>query len=113
MGAFVCSNRAATRVKNLGKALRRKYAHLQPFCKHRKGPAKYDAAFARRRSGVRIPSAPLQKYGDGIGLIANEMPVLMSSLTPGGLGPWTNGYRARADLKPGRPYVSRATSPIS
>ncbi len=24
-------------------------------------------------------------------------------------GPWTNGYRARADLKPGRrPYVARA-----
>jgi hypothetical protein len=33
---------------------------LRLFCKLRKGPAKCRAAFARRRSGVRIPSAPLQ-----------------------------------------------------
>ena len=33
-----------------------------------------------------MPSAPLQKNGSGIGLITNETPVLMSSLTPGGLG---------------------------
>jgi hypothetical protein len=29
-----------------------------------KAPENYRAAFARRRSGVRIPSAPLSFYGD-------------------------------------------------
>ena len=33
---------------------------LQLFCNLQKAPAMYGAAFARRRSGVRIPSAPLQ-----------------------------------------------------
>jgi hypothetical protein len=32
---------------------------LQLFCKLRKALEKHRAAFARRRSGVRIPSAPL------------------------------------------------------
>ena len=42
----------------------RKYSCLQRFCILRKDAAKHLAAFARRRSGVRIPSAPLWKYGD-------------------------------------------------
>jgi hypothetical protein len=43
------------------KASHKKYACLQLFCKLWKGAAKFLAAFARRRSGVRIPSAPLYK----------------------------------------------------
>ena len=42
-----------------GKALTQKYGNLQGFCKLVNALAKYCAAFARRRSGVRIPSAPL------------------------------------------------------
>jgi hypothetical protein len=38
-----------------------KYVNLQAFCKLQKPLAIYHAAFARRRSGVRIPSAPLKK----------------------------------------------------
>ena len=45
----------------LGKASKRKYSCLQVFCKLQKALAKCRAAFARRRSGVRIPSAPLLK----------------------------------------------------
>jgi hypothetical protein len=41
------------------KASLSEYLHLQAFCKPRKGPANYLAAFARRRAWVRIPSAPL------------------------------------------------------
>ena len=41
-----------------------KYAHLQVFCKLQKPRANYLSAFARRRSGVRIPSAPLLKLVD-------------------------------------------------
>ena len=39
-----------------------KYGNLQAFCKLQKPLAKYLCAFARRRSGVRIPSTPLQEY---------------------------------------------------
>jgi hypothetical protein len=53
---------------------------LQAFCTLLKRPAKYRAAFARRRSGVRIPSAPLRKYG-----VLQEKPELeMRIQTPGG-----------------------------
>jgi uncharacterized membrane protein YphA (DoxX/SURF4 family) len=44
-----------------GKASRQKYGNLQAFCNLQKPPANYHTAFARRRSGVRIPSAPLSK----------------------------------------------------
>ena len=44
-----------------GKVSCAKYEHLQQFCKPRKGSANYRTTFARRRSGVRIPSAPLLK----------------------------------------------------
>jgi hypothetical protein len=44
-----------------GKAQAQKYLDLQLFCKPQKPPANYHIAFARRRSGVRIPSAPLLK----------------------------------------------------
>ena len=40
-------------------ALMGKYGNLQAFCKLQKPLAKYLAAMAQRRSGVRIPSAPL------------------------------------------------------
>jgi hypothetical protein len=56
-----CSNPSES-PEILGKVLTQKYALLQAFCKHLKASAKYCAAFARRRSGVRIPSAPLFKY---------------------------------------------------
>jgi hypothetical protein len=56
-----CSNPGKT-PEISGKALEQKYACLQVFCKLWKAPAKYRAAFARRRSGVRIPSAPLLEY---------------------------------------------------
>ena len=45
----------------LGKVSTRQHDNLQAFCTLLKRPAKYRAAFARRRSGVRIPSAPLRK----------------------------------------------------
>ena len=65
-----------------GKVSSSKYAHLQQFCKLQKSPANYGAAFARRRSGVRIPSAPLRKYRD---LQIKLMAVLM----------WHNSSRER------------------
>ena len=40
----------------------KKNALLQVLCKLRNGLEKYSAAFARRRSGLRIPSAPLIKW---------------------------------------------------
>ncbi len=43
-----------------GKAVTQKYRNLQAFCKLQKPLANYLTAFARRRSGVRIPSAPLR-----------------------------------------------------
>jgi hypothetical protein len=58
-----CSNLSESS-EILGKVLTQKYALLQAFCKHQKARAKYCAAFARRRSGVRLPSAPLYFYGD-------------------------------------------------
>jgi hypothetical protein len=57
----VCSNRAATRVNDL-KAREKCHVGNTRFaevCKAQKPAAGYRAAFARRRSGVRIPSAPL------------------------------------------------------
>jgi hypothetical protein len=48
----------------LGKVSTRKHDNLQGFCKLQKALANYCAAFARRRSGVRIPSAPLPKVSD-------------------------------------------------
>jgi hypothetical protein len=44
----------------LGKASKQKYSCLQLFCKLLKDPAKYGGAFARRKPGIRIPSAPLK-----------------------------------------------------
>jgi hypothetical protein len=43
----------------LGKASTQKHDNLQAFCKLPKGLATYRTALARRRPGVRIPSAPL------------------------------------------------------
>jgi hypothetical protein len=40
------------------KAPMSKYGDLQAFCKLQNPLANYLAAFARRRAGVRIPSAP-------------------------------------------------------
>ena len=57
-----CSNPSKSPEK-AEKAPIQKYSSLQLFCKLRKCPAKYRAAFARRRSGGRIPSAPLKKQG--------------------------------------------------
>src|SRR5215216_3873111 len=45
-------------------ASKQKYSNLQAFCKLQKPLAKYLAAFARRRSGVRIPSAPLRLFAN-------------------------------------------------
>src|SRR4028119_180131 len=58
-----CSN-PSRRAETTRKAIEHKYACLQLFCKLRKGPAKCRAAFARRRPGVRVPSAPLSKCAD-------------------------------------------------
>jgi hypothetical protein len=55
-----CSNPSKS-PETSGKVSCRKYTRLQLFCKLQKCAAKYRAAFARRRSGVRIPSAPLKK----------------------------------------------------
>jgi hypothetical protein len=55
-----CSN-LSKYPETLRKASTRKYSDLQVFCKLQKALEKYRAAFARRRSGVRIPSAPLRK----------------------------------------------------
>ena len=41
---------------------KRKYAYLQEISNPSEQPRHYDSAFARRRSGVRIPSAPLIKW---------------------------------------------------
>jgi hypothetical protein len=52
-----------TRTKaNTTNALRRKSAILQAFLNNRERARRYGSDFARRRSGVRIPSAPLLKY---------------------------------------------------
>jgi hypothetical protein len=53
-----CSN-LSKYPETLRKAPMSKYGALQVFCKLQKPLAIYHAAFARRRSGVRIPSAPL------------------------------------------------------
>ena len=53
-----CSNPSRS-PEMLGKASTRKSAYLQGFCKLQKPLAKYRAAFARRRSGVRSPSLAL------------------------------------------------------
>jgi hypothetical protein len=58
-----CSNPSKS-PEMLGNASTQKYCHLQVFCKLQKPLAKYLAAFARRRPGVRIPSAPLWNYAD-------------------------------------------------
>ena len=51
-----------TRTKaNTTNALRRKSAILQAFLNNRERARRYGSDFARRRSGVRIPSAPLLK----------------------------------------------------
>ena len=55
-----CSNLSKS-PKTLRNAPMGKYGDLQAFCKIPKPLANYRAAFARRRSGVRIPSAPLRK----------------------------------------------------
>jgi hypothetical protein len=55
-----CSNPSKS-PETLRNAPMGKYGNLQAFCKLQKPLAKYLAAFARRRSGVRIPSAPLLK----------------------------------------------------
>ena len=52
-----CSNPSKSS-EILGKASFKKHAHLQVFCNHQKASANYLTAFARRRAGVRIPSAP-------------------------------------------------------
>src|SRR5215212_9438741 len=55
-----CSNLSHSS-ETSGKLSVHKSLDLQEFCNHQKTPANYRAAFARRRSGVRIPSAPLIK----------------------------------------------------
>src|SRR5215212_6277513 len=55
-----CSN-PSEHPEILRKPPQRKSASLQGFCKLWKLLANYRAAFARRRSGVRIPSAPLMR----------------------------------------------------
>jgi uncharacterized metal-binding protein len=57
-----CSN-PSKYPETLRKASTRKYSDLQVFCKLQKALEKYRAAFARRRSGVQIPSAPLLECG--------------------------------------------------
>src|SRR5215213_6028694 len=59
----MCSN-PSKYPEYLRKASTQKYRCLREFCKLQKAPAKYRAAFARRRSGFRLPSAPLQKFGN-------------------------------------------------
>ena len=58
----LCSNPSKS-PEMLRNAPTQKYSYLQAFCKPRKGPAKFRAAFARRRAGVRIPSAPTCSRG--------------------------------------------------
>jgi hypothetical protein len=66
----------------LGKALTQKYDNLQGFCKLPNALEKYRAAFARRRSGVRIPSTPLKnELLDVFGLPKSNRPVLRDSWT--------------------------------
>jgi len=55
-----CSNLSKS-AEMLRNASTQNYSCLQRFCKLLKDPAKHRATFARRRSGVRIPSAPLRK----------------------------------------------------
>ena len=45
----------------------RKYAYLQGFSNTRERLRCYESAFARRRSEVRIPSAPLYKVPQNVG----------------------------------------------
>jgi hypothetical protein len=70
MGVEIASlgNTIALRCSNLSKSLEmlsnastRTCSCLQRFCKLRNDLAKYGAVMGRRRSGDRIPSAPLQK----------------------------------------------------
>jgi len=55
-----CSN-PGEQQRTFTKSLERNYAYLQVFLNTGEQPRYYESAFARRRSGVRIPSAPLQK----------------------------------------------------
>ncbi len=52
--AYLCSNPSESPGMR-GKALTKKQGYLQLFCTPRNGPAKYCAAFARRRSGFESP----------------------------------------------------------
>jgi hypothetical protein len=56
-----CSNPGEQR-RTFTESLKREYAYLQVFLNISKQPRHYESAFAWRRSGVRIPSAPLEKY---------------------------------------------------
>jgi hypothetical protein len=58
-----CSNPSKS-PENKSKAFSEKDCDLQEFCNLQKSLANYLAGFARRRPGVRIPSAPLMKMGD-------------------------------------------------
>jgi hypothetical protein len=75
-----CSNPSKS-PEMLGKVSTRKHDNLQAFCTLLKRPAKYLAACARRRSGVRIPSAPLRKMA--ILQVKHERPVEASELARG------------------------------
>ena len=46
---------------NQGKVLSKENCYLQELCKLQKSLARFISAFAWRRSGVRVPSAPLLK----------------------------------------------------
>jgi hypothetical protein len=71
----LCSNPGKS-PEMLGKATTYKYGYLQEFCKLQEAPANHRAAFARRRSGVRISSAPLQKDA----LLQEKLKPILSTL---------------------------------
>src|SRR5215217_7889759 len=58
-----CSNPGEQR-RTSTRTCKREYAYLQGFLNNSEQPRPYESALARRRSGVRIPSAPLLKYAD-------------------------------------------------
>ena len=57
---YLCSNPSAF-PEMLRKPPKQKYDDLQEFCNFQKSIATFITTFARRKSGVRIPSAPLEK----------------------------------------------------